>query len=64
MIIGNNVWIGENPVILAGASIGDGCIIGANSIVTKDIPAGSIVIGNGIIIKKYDSERCEWVTTV
>ena len=53
--IGNNVWIGENTVILAGASIGDGCIIGANSVVCSDIPAGCIAAGvPAEAIKKYD----------
>ena len=43
--IGNNVWIGESARILAGVSIGDGAIIGANSVVTKDVPAYSVVGG-------------------
>lgn len=58
--IGNNVWIGENAVILAGSEIGDGCIIGANSLVSKKIPANSIVINNGEIIKQYNDELREW----
>ena len=44
--IGNNVWIGGNVVILAGVTIGDNCTIGAGSVVTKDIPANSIAVGN------------------
>ena len=47
--IGNNVWIGENVVILAGAEIGDGCVIGAGSIITKKIPKNTIVVGNQIL---------------
>lgn len=43
--IGNNVWIGESARILAGVSIGDGAVIGANSVVTKDVPAYSVVGG-------------------
>jgi acetyltransferase-like isoleucine patch superfamily enzyme len=43
--IGNNVRIGSNATILP-VSIGDGCIIGAGSVVTKDVPSGSIVYGN------------------
>lgn len=43
--IGNNVWIGDKVVILSGVSIGDGVIIGANSVVTKDIKTNSIVGG-------------------
>ena len=49
--IGNNVWIGENAVILAGSEIGDGCIIGANSVVSRTIPANSVVAGANRIIK-------------
>lgn len=58
--IGNNVWIGENTVILAGADIGDGCIVGANSIVCKEIPEGSIVVGNNRIIKKWNVLKQKW----
>ncbi len=43
--IGNNVWIGVGCRILKGVSIGDGCVIGAGSVVTKDIPAYSIAVG-------------------
>ena len=46
VIIGNNVWIGDKATILPNVKIGDGCAIGANSVVTKDIPAYSIVGGN------------------
>ena len=60
-IIGNNVWIGENVVILAGASIGNGCVIGANAVITKDIPANCIVVENNRIVKSYDFQKREWV---
>lgn len=43
--IGSNVWIGEKAAILGGVSIGDGAIIGANTVVTHDIPAYSIAVG-------------------
>lgn len=43
--ISENVWIGEGACILAGVSIGKGSIIGANAVVTKDIPAYSIAVG-------------------
>ena len=44
--IGNNVWIGDKVTILPGVSIGDGVVIGANSVVTKDVPPYSVVAGN------------------
>lgn len=59
-VIGDRVWIGENAVILSGADIGNGCIIGANSIVSKKIPAGFMVVGNNRIIKKWNLETGIW----
>lgn len=58
--IGNRVWIGENVVILSGADIGDGCVVGANSVVSKSIPKGSMVVGNNQIIKSWDQEAKTW----
>lgn len=44
--IGNSVWIGGDVTILPGVTIGDNCTIGAGSVVTRDIPANSIAVGN------------------
>ncbi|MGB4845382.1 MAG: acyltransferase [Ferruginibacter sp.] len=46
VIIGNNVWLGLNAVVLKGVEIGDNAVIGANSLVTKNIPANVIAAGN------------------
>lgn len=46
IVIGDNVWIGANSVILDGVTIGDRSIIGAGSIVTKDIPCDCVAVGN------------------
>ncbi len=43
--IGRDVWIGAHAVILGGVTIGDGCVIGAGAVVTKDLPAYSIAVG-------------------
>lgn len=43
--IGNNVWICTGAIILPGVTIGDNCVIGAGSVVTKDIPEGSLAVG-------------------
>lgn len=55
--IGENVWIGTHTVILPGVTIGDRTVIGAGSIVTKDIPANSVAVGNPArVIKKHNFE--------
>jgi acetyltransferase-like isoleucine patch superfamily enzyme len=46
VIIENSVWIGVNSVVLKGVTIGEGAIVGAGSVVTKDVPAWTIVGGN------------------
>lgn len=45
IVIGNDVWIGYEATILSGVTIGDGAIIGAKAVVTKDVPAYSVVGG-------------------
>lgn len=44
--IGKNVWIGGGALILPGVTVGDDAIIGAGSVVTKDVPPGATVVGN------------------
>jgi acetyltransferase-like isoleucine patch superfamily enzyme len=44
--VGDNVWCGANVVITSGVTIGDRCVIGANSVVTRDLPAHSIAVGS------------------
>ena len=46
VVIGNNVFIGMNSIILSGVTIGDNCVIGAGSVVTKDIPGNTVAVGN------------------
>lgn len=57
-IIGNDVWIGTEAIIMPGIKVGDGAIIGARSVVTKDIPPYSIAIGAPakIIKKRFPDE--------
>ena len=52
-VVGNDVWIGQNATILPGVHIGDGAVIGANSVVAKDVPPYSIVAGNPATVRKY-----------
>lgn len=44
--IGNHVWLGAGVIVLAGVKIGDNSIVGAGAVVTKDIPAGVVAVGN------------------
>ena len=52
-IVGNDVWIGCNSVIIQGVSVGDGAVIGAGSVVTRDVAPYSIVIGNPARLLRY-----------
>jgi acetyltransferase-like isoleucine patch superfamily enzyme len=45
VILGSDVWLGANSVVLAGVTIGDGAVIAAGAVVTRDVPAGAIVGG-------------------
>lgn len=57
-IIGNDVWIGYEALIMPGVNVGDGAVIGASSVVTKDVEPYSIVAGNPakLIKKRFDDE--------
>jgi virginiamycin A acetyltransferase len=58
IVVGNDVWLGYKSVIMSGVHIGDGAIIGAYSVVTKDVPPYSIVGGNPAkIIRKRFSDK-------
>ena len=53
IVIGNDVWIGVSAYILNGVTIGDGAIVAAYSVVTKNVPPFALVAGNPSKIKKY-----------
>jgi len=55
--IGNDVWIGANSTILRGLTIANGAVIGANSVVTHDVPDYAIVAGNPAKIIKYRFQK-------
>ena len=62
-VIGNDVWIGQNVTVMPGVHIGDGSVIAANTVVTKDVPAYCIAGGNPckIIRKRFDDELIEYL---
>ena len=62
-VIGNDVWIGQHATILPGVHIGDGAIVGANSVVSKDVEPYSVVAGNParLIRKRFDEETTKFL---
>lgn len=62
-VVGNDVWIGQNVTVMPGVHIGDGSIIGANSVVAKDIPPYSVAVGNPcrVIKKRFDDELIDYL---
>ncbi len=62
IVIEDETWIGANVVVLAGVTIGKHSVIAAGSIVTKDVPPYSVVVGNPArIVKQYDLETKIWI---
>ena len=61
IVIGSDVWIGRNSLILSGAQIGDGAVIGAGAVVAGKIPPYSIAVGNParIIRQRFTPSICE-----
>lgn len=52
IVVENDVWIGARCIIMGGVTIGQGSIVGAGSVVTKDVPPYSLVAGNPAVFKK------------
>lgn len=62
VIIGKDSWIGTNVCIIGNIKIGKHCIIGANSVVTKDLPDFSVAVGSPArVIKQYNPILKKWV---
>lgn len=62
-VVGNDVWIGQNVTVLPGVHIGDGAIIGADSVVAKDVPPYCIAAGNPcrVVRKRFDDELTNYL---
>lgn len=56
VVIGNDVWLGREAMILSGVTIGDGAVVGARALVTRDVPPYGIVAGNPAVLvrKRFD----------
>lgn len=57
VVIGNHVWLGCNVLVMKGVTIGDGAVVAAGSVVTKDVPAGALAAGNPA---KIIRDHVEW----
>ena len=55
--IGSNCWLASNVVVIGGVTIGEGCVIGAGSVVTRDIPANSLAAGNPCRVIREITEK-------
>ncbi len=63
--IGHNVWLGDGVAVLAGAAIGDGCVIGANAVVTGTIPPGTVAVGAPARpVRRWQAESRAWLPIV
>ncbi len=62
VVVGSNVWIGYGAQILRGVTVGDNAIIGASSVVTRDIPANAVAAGSParVIRMRSEPERMKW----
>lgn len=62
--IGDNVWLGDGVAVLAGADIGDGCVIGANAVVTGRVPPRTIAVGAPArVVRFWDDHQRSWLPT-
>lgn len=62
VVIGNGVFLGTGAMVLAGVTVGARSLVGAGAVVTSDVPANCVVVGNPArIVRHYDPARGEWV---
>lgn len=66
VLIGNDVWLCANAVILSGVTIGDGAVVANSAVVTKDVPPYAVVAGNPakVIKTRFDEPTIQWLLTV
>ncbi|PSW67393.1 hexapeptide transferase [Photobacterium leiognathi subsp. mandapamensis] len=62
-VIGNDVWIGSEAMIMPGVNIGNGAVIGSRSVITKDVAPYTVVVANNHVVKqRFTSEQVEMLT--
>lgn len=62
IVIGRHVFLGLRSIVFSGVELGDHCVVGANSVVTRSFPAGSMIAGSPArLVKRYDDEQRRWV---
>jgi acetyltransferase-like isoleucine patch superfamily enzyme len=60
MVVGDDVWIAEGATLLGGITVGDGAVIGAHAVVTKDVPPRTVVAGNPArVVKELEAVRLQ-----
>ena len=61
VVIGNDVWIGYGATLLSGVEVGDGAVVGAHAVVSRDVPPYTIVAGNPaqVVRKRFSDEQIE-----
>jgi acetyltransferase-like isoleucine patch superfamily enzyme len=60
IIIGDDVWIAEGATVLGGVTIGEGAVVAAHAVVTRDVPPRSVAAGNPArVIKQIEAPRLE-----
>ncbi len=58
--VGSNCFVGAHAIIMPGVRVGDQCIVGAGAVVTKDVPSGSIVVGNPARVVRSGIRTLKW----
>lgn len=59
--VGRNTWFGANVTVLPGVTIGEDCVVGAGSLVTRDVPDNSLVLGSpGRVVRKLEDNEVRW----
>ena len=61
VLIGRHTWLGQNVAVLPGVSIGEHCVVGANSVVNRSIPDFSVAVGSPArVVKRYNKSSGRW----